>query len=200
MTINVTFLLIIFLIEEGFIFFKPKFKEMSSSYTIQLSGLKEGHHTIDFEIDKTFFEQFEESEVKEGSLVANVEIDKRSTHIDMIIKVSGNVRISCDRCLEMFSQPINSENRLLVKFEKSFEDTDPDILPVPADANELDLQQQIYEFIVLALPIKRVHPVNKHGENTCDPLMLKKLEEFIIEEEKENDPRWDELKNLMNDN
>jgi hypothetical protein len=30
--------------------------------------------------------------------------------------------------------------------------------------------------------------------------MLKKLEELIIEEEKENDPRWDELKKLMNDN
>jgi len=29
---------------------------------------------------------------------------------------------------------------------------------------------------------------------------LKKLEKFIIEEEKENDPRWDELKKLMNDN
>jgi hypothetical protein len=45
-----------------------------------------------------------------------------------------------------------------------------------------------------------VHPVDKHGENTCDPVMIKKLEEFIIEEEKENDPRWDELKKLMNDN
>ena len=173
---------------------------MSSLYTIQMSGFKEGHHTIDFEIDKTFFEQLEESEVKEGSLVANVAIDKRSTHIDMIIKVSGNVRISCDRCLEMFSQPINSENRSLVKFEKSFEDTDPDILSAPADANELDLQQQIYEFIMLALPIKRVHPIDKHGENTCDPVMLNKLEEFIIEEEKENDPRLDELKKQMNDN
>jgi uncharacterized metal-binding protein YceD (DUF177 family) len=30
--------------------------------------------------------------------------------------------------------------------------------------------------------------------------MLKKLEELIIEEEKENDPRWDGLKKLMNDN
>jgi uncharacterized protein len=173
---------------------------MSSSYTIQLSGLKEGHHTIDFEIDKAFFEQFKESEVKEGSLVANVEIDKRSTHMDMLIKVSGNVRISCDRCLEMFSQPINSGNRILVKFGKSFEDTDPDILSIPADAYELDLQQQIYEFIMLALPLKRVHTIDKHGKNTCDPVMIKKLEEFIIVEEKENDPRWDELKKLMNDN
>jgi hypothetical protein len=30
--------------------------------------------------------------------------------------------------------------------------------------------------------------------------MLKKLEELIIEEEIENDPRWDELKKLMNNN
>ncbi len=173
---------------------------MSSSYTILLSGLKEGHHTVDFEIDNKFFEQFEESEVKEGSLIANIAMDKRSTHLDMQIKVSGSVRVSCDRCLEMFSQPVNSENRLLVKFGKTIEDTDPDILSVSFDEYELDLKQQIYEFIMLALPIKRVHPADKNGKSTCDPVMLKKLDELVIDEEKENDPRWDELKKLMNDN
>jgi uncharacterized protein len=173
---------------------------MSRSYTIPLSGLKEGHHTIDFEIDNTFFEQFEESEVKEGSLIANIDMDKRSTHLDLIIKVSGSVRVCCDRCLEMFSQPVKSDNRLLVKFGKSIEDIDPDILSLPIDEHELDLQQQIYEFIILALPIKRVHPVDKNGKSTCDPDMLKKLEELIIEDERANDPRWDELKKLMNDN
>jgi uncharacterized metal-binding protein YceD (DUF177 family) len=173
---------------------------MSGTYTILLSGLKEGHHTLDFEIDKEFFEQFEEAEVKEGSLIANIEMDKRTTHIDLIIRVSGSVRVSCDRCLEMFSQPVSSENRILVKFGKSIDDIDPDIISVSVDENELDLQQQLYEFIMLALPIKRVHPADKKGRSTCDPVMLKKLEELIIEEEKENDPRWDELKKLMNDN
>jgi len=173
---------------------------MSGSYTILLSGLKEGHHTIDFEIDKEFFEHIEESEVKDGRLIANIEMDKRSTHLDLIIRISGSVRIGCDRCLEMFSQSISSENRLLVKFGKSIDDIDPDILSIPVDENELALQQQLYEFIMLALPIKRVHPADKNGRSTCDPVMLKKLEELIIEEEKENDPRWDELKKLMNDN
>ena len=84
-----------------------------------------------------FFEQFEESEVKEGGLVANIEMDKRSTHLDLTIRVSGSVIVSCDRCLEMFSQPVASENRLLVKFGKSVGDTDPDILSVPVDAFEL---------------------------------------------------------------
>jgi uncharacterized metal-binding protein YceD (DUF177 family) len=173
---------------------------MSGSCTIQLSGLKEGHHTIDFEIDKAFFDQFEESEVKEGSLIANIEMDKRTTHLDLKIGISGSVRVSCDRCLEMFSQPVTSENRLLIKFGKSLEDIDPDILSVPVDEHELDLQQQIYEFIMLALPIRRVHPADKKGKSTCDPVMLKKLEELIIEEEKDNDPRWDELRKLINDN
>jgi uncharacterized protein len=173
---------------------------MSRVYTIPLSGLKEGHHTIDFEIDNEFFEIFEESEVKEGSLIAIIEMDKRSTHVDLIIRVSGSVRINCDRCLEQFSQPIDSENRLLVKFGKSIDDIDPDIISVPADEHELNLQQQIYEFIMLALPIKRVHPSDKKGKSTCNPVMLKKLKELIIDEEKTNDPRWDELKKLMNDN
>jgi len=173
---------------------------MSGLYTILLSGLKEGHHTIDFEIDKKFFELIEESEVKEGSLIANIEMDRRTTHIDLIIRVSGSVRVSCDRCLEMFSQPVSSENRLLVKYGKSIDDIDPDVISVSVDEHELDLQQQLYEFIMLALPIKRVHPADKKGKSTCDPVMIKKLDELIIEEEKENDPRWDELKKLMNDN
>jgi len=173
---------------------------MSGRYTIPLSGLKEGHHTIDFEIDKEFFEQFEESEVKEGSLIANIVMDKRSSHSDLLIRISGNVKICCDRCLEMFFHPVVCENRLLVKFGKTIDDIDPDILSLPVGEHELDLQQHIYEFILLALPIKRVHPNDNKGISTCDPAMLKKLDELIVDEEPETDPRWDELKKLMNDN
>jgi uncharacterized protein len=173
---------------------------MSVTYTIPLSGLKEGRHKFDFEISKKFFEKFEESEVKEGSLIANIEIDKISSHADLLIRISGSVRICCDRCLEMFSQPVSCENRLLVKFGKSIDDTDPDIISLPSDEHELDLQQHIYEFIHLALPIKRVHPDDIDGNSTCDPEMLKKLDELIIDEENVYDPRWDELKKLMNNN
>jgi len=173
---------------------------MSGTYAIPLSGLKEGLHNIDFEIGKEFFEKFEESEVKEGSLIANVEIEKRSSHADLFIRISGDVILCCDRCLEMFSQPVDCENRLLVKFGKSLDDIDPDILSVPADEHELDLTQHFYEYIHLALPIRRVHPEDSDGNSTCDPEMIRKLEEYIIEKKKNTDPRWDELKKLMNDN
>jgi uncharacterized protein len=173
---------------------------MSGLNNIPLNGLKEGSHSFDFEIGKEFFEKIEESEVKEGSLIAHILVEKRTSHSDVLIKISGTVRISCDRCLEMFSQPVKCENKLLVKFGKRLEDSDPDIISVPTDEHELDLQQHIYEFIHLALPIKRVHPNDKKGRSTCDPVMLKKLDELIIDEETDSDPRWDELKKLMNDN
>jgi len=173
---------------------------MSGSYGIPISGLKEGRHLIDFEIGKEFFEQFEDSEVKEGSLIANIEMDKRSSHMDLLIRITGNIRICCDRCLEMYLQPVSCENRLIVKFGKSMEDDDPDIISVPIGEHELDLSQQLFEFIYLALPIKRIHPNDSNGNYTCDPEMLEKLSEHIVEEGNNNDPRWDDLKKLMNDN
>ncbi|HUX96105.1 MAG TPA: DUF177 domain-containing protein [Bacteroidales bacterium] len=173
---------------------------MSGLYALPLSGLKEGLHTFDFEIGKEFFEEFEESEINEGSLQAIVIMEKRSTHLDLQIKISGAVMISCDRCLEMFSRPVKCENRLLVKLGKIIPEDDPDIVSLSSDEHELDLMQHLYEYIHLALPIKRVHPDDKDGKSTCNPFMLKKLKELFVvkENEKHNDPRWDDLKKLMN--
>jgi uncharacterized metal-binding protein YceD (DUF177 family) len=173
---------------------------MSGLFTIPIGGLKEGHQSYNFEINKEFFDQFEESEIKEGSLTAVVGADKLATHIDLSVRIEGSVNISCDRCLELFRQPLSCENRLLVKFGPVSDDSDPDIITLPADENELDLRQYFYEYIFLALPIQRMHPVDKNGKSACDPEMLKKLKEHIADEEITNDPRWDELKKLMNNN
>ncbi len=173
---------------------------MSGLFAIPISGLKEGLHNYDFEIDNKFFDQFEESEVKEGVLSASVEADKRSSHIDIAIRIRGEVTLACDRCLEFFSLPVICENRLLVKFGKTLEDTDPDIITIPSDEHELDLKQYFYEYILLALPIQKVHPVDKNGRSKCDPEMLKKLDEYIVNKESKTDPRWDELKKLINKN
>ena len=171
---------------------------MSGLFTIPVSGLKEGQHSYDFEINKEFFELFEESEVREGTLKAHVEADKRASHIDISVKINGAISISCDRCLGIFSQPVDCENRLLVKFGKIHDESDPDIITIPADEQELDMKQYFYEYILLALPIQRIHPDDKNSNSTCDPEMIKKLQEHIVNEENGTDPRWDELRKLMN--
>ena len=173
---------------------------MSGTNMIPLGGLKEGLHIFDFEINKEFFEQFEESEITEGSLTAHIELERHKTHLDLLIKIRGMVNLSCDRCLDMFLQPVESENRLFVKFGQDEGETDPDMLFLAADEHELDMKQHLYDYISLSLPIKRVHPYNAEGRSMCNPEMLKKLKEHMVEEEPALDPRWDELKKLMNDN
>jgi uncharacterized metal-binding protein YceD (DUF177 family) len=173
---------------------------MSGLFTIPISGLKEGRHSFNFEIDKEFFEQFEESEVKNGMLEACVEADKRSSHINLAIRIKGVVSISCDRCLLVFLHPVDCENRLLIKFGKINDENDPDIITVPADEYDLDLKQYFYEYILLALPIQRVHPEDRNGISGCDPEMLMKLDQHIVNEDDRMDPRWDELKKLINNN
>lgn len=173
---------------------------MSGSYLIPIGGLKEGYHSFDFEIGNSFFDQFEESEIKEGNLTAVVETVKSSSLIEMVVKITGTVKICCDRCLEMFDEAVSCENRLLVKFGKNADDTDPEIITLPHDEHELDMRQFFYEYIHLALPIQRIHPDDENGNSKCDPEMLNRLKEHLVDEESRVDPRWDELKKLMNNN
>jgi len=173
---------------------------MSGIFIIPFKGLKVGQYSFNFNVDNEFFEKFEESEINEGNLSATVEMDKRASFLDLSVKISGSVMISCDRCLEMFSYPISCENRLIVKFEENTSNDDADAIFLSTDEHELDLRQHLYEFIHLAIPIRRVHRPDENGKVGCNPEMIKKLNELLIDEEKQDntDPRWDELKKLMN--
>ena len=74
---------------------------------------------------------------------------------------------------------------------------------MPHGEFEVNIQQYIYELIVLSIPLKRVHPGVEDG--TLESDVLDKLEELSINnnenknDEDEIDPRWDKLKNLLND-
>ncbi|NLJ43950.1 MAG: DUF177 domain-containing protein [Bacteroidales bacterium] len=173
---------------------------MAGSFSIPAAGMKDGHHVYEFEIDKKFFDLFEESEIREGNLVARVEAQKSPALADLNIRITGNVQVCCDRCLEMFYHPVDCENRLLVKFGLEMDDSDPEIITIPRDEFELDLRQYFYEFIHLALPIQRIHPENDKDESTCNPVMIQKLREHLVKENIKTDPSWDELRKLMNDN
>jgi uncharacterized metal-binding protein YceD (DUF177 family) len=92
---------------------------------------------------------------------------------------------------------------LVVKFGDEYNDENIDILIVPHGTYEINIQQYIYELIILAVPIKRIHPGVEDG--TLDSDILEKLEELSpkLKENRETkediDPRWDTLKKLLTD-
>lgn len=171
-----------------------------SQYTLPFSGLSEGKHQFDFKVDDRFFAEFEGSEVEKGNLAVGIELEKRSTYLKLVFSIGGTVKLTCDRCLEDFDYPVQSKKALLVKFsEKPVEDEAELIFLHPTDF-QVEVAQYIYEFIILSLPIRRIHPDGPDGKSQCDPAMIKKLEELRYHGkpvDEPGDPRWNELKKMI---
>ena len=168
-----------------------------SQYTLPFSGLSEGKHQFDFVINDRFFAEFEGSEVEKGELNIQVELEKRSTHLRLAFSISGFAELVCDRCLENFSYPVKSERKLLVKFSEKPAEDEAELIYLLPSAFQVEIAQYIYEFVILSLPIRRVHPDGEDGKSLCDPVMIKKLEELRHHSntfDEPDDPRWNELK------
>ena len=165
-------------------------------YSIPLAGLKEARYTYEFKIGDDFFETFEGSDVRRGEFNAVVVLQKCSTHIELDIVINGRAEVVCDRCLDTFYLPVSSANRLFVKQGREWDETDPDMITMPLDEHEIDLSQFFYEYIHLALPLKRIHPDDSEGRTMCNPDMIRRLNDHLLSGEDKSDPRWDDLKRL----
>ena len=168
-----------------------------SFYSIAFKGLSQGKHIFDYEIDDKFFAEYGGGVVDEGKVNVRITLEKQSSLMILWFDVSGTVRVQCDRCLEMYDQPIKGLERIFVKFgEKDYVEGD-EVIWVSVNDYQLNVAQLIYEFIGLALPIKRVHPDDENGRSTCDPDMIEKLDKYIVREGEENSPVWNDLKKLL---
>ncbi len=171
-------------------------------YIIQFVGLGAGEHEYEFDVSDKFFESLDFSEIKQGNIHVNLRLLKQSTMMVLQFEITGTVKLNCDRCTGEFDMPISGNYKLIVKVGgHETGNEDDDIITVAANEHQLDLTQYIYEYITLSLPIKRVHPEDEKGNSTCDEEVLKKLNNYLIEEEKEEpeeptDSRWDDLKNI----
>ncbi|MDX1270219.1 DUF177 domain-containing protein [Bizionia paragorgiae] len=172
-------------------------------FTIPFVGLKEGKHHFDYEIKNEFFEYFEYEDFNSSDLKIDVDFVKKSTLLELHFEVTGTVNINCDVTNEPYDQEIENSFDLVVKFGEAFNDDYIDILILPHGEYEVNIQQYIYELIVLSLPLKRIHPGVEDG--TLDSDILNKLEELspkvkdIKKDQEESDPRWNTLKKLLTD-
>lgn len=172
-------------------------------FTIPFVGLKQGEHHFDFKIDNTFFTHFEYDEFNEAEVSADVLLAKKSNALEFHFTVDGFVNVNCDLSNEPYNQKIQGDHHLVVNFGNEFNDEDDALLIVPHGTYEVNIQQYLYELVILSLPAKRVHPGVADG--TLNSEILEKLKELTpkdieeISSENETDPRWDELKKLLTD-
>lgn len=168
---------------------------------IPYKGLGIGKHAFVFDIDDKFFADFEESEISKGKVHVVVNLDKQSSLLQLEFILVGIVYVACDRCLDNLDLAVNYNTNLFIKFGEQTGEQSEEILVLSYAEHELDISQYIYEYAHLSLPYKRMHSDNENGESTCNKDMLKKLEAYLLPEKEVNsDPRWNNLKDLMNNN
>ena len=169
-------------------------------FKIDLKNQKDEVRTLDFDLDNQYFSALDDSEVKQGALHVSVSIRKMTGFYELLFHTEGTVNVTCDRCLDDMSQPIKADNRLIVKLGAAYSEED-DVITVTEDEGILDTSWLIYEFIVLAIPIKHVHAPGK-----CNAAMSQVLEELSADRSSDEesdqpvDPRWSALEKLKINN
>jgi uncharacterized metal-binding protein YceD (DUF177 family) len=175
-----------------------------NEYLVPFVGLKLGKHQFEYQIDKTFFDYFEYDDFETANIQVDLVLEKKSLMLELHFEHKGSVHVPCDVTGEMFDLPVEGNTKVVVQFGEDFNNENEELLILPHGEHQIDVSQYIYEMIALSVPLKRVHPGIEDGTLKSD--VLDKLNELSVteaneevEEEKEIDPRWDKLKQLLTD-
>lgn len=172
-------------------------------YSVSFKGLKEGNHLFDYKVDAEFFGLLEDSLYEDGNLDVLVDMTKSMQLMVFDIKARGTLVTVCDNCLEPIDVPVNAEYKLFVKFGSEYDEPSDDVLVLPHEEHEINLAKVLYDVIVTSVSIRHVHQPDADGNSTCDPEMLRKLEQYVVNKgsdddgEVKQDPRWDGLKEII---
>lgn len=171
---------------------------MNREYVIPFVGLKLGIHVFEFDVSDAFFDAFDYAMVRRGKVHVRFTLEKKETMMIGSFELEGVVQAVCDRCSDPLEQKITGNYRLIYHVDAG-DSGDENLIYLSPETFELDLSEQILEFITLSLPNRLVH-----AEGACNQEMMALLEKYRTqkvesekeEEEKEMDPRWQALKNL----
>jgi uncharacterized metal-binding protein YceD (DUF177 family) len=186
-------------------------------YRIDLKGMQAEVETYEFLLDNLFFVDIDGPEVQKGKLKVMLSVKKSLCAFELNFQIEGLIYVPCDRCLDDMELPVNTSDNLVVKFGHEHGGEGDNIIIVPEKEGDINVAWLIYEFIALAIPMKHVHApgkcskvvmgkLNKHlrtssGDGSED---MDDMSDDVITDNEETepptDPRWNELKKIVDNN
>ncbi len=182
-------------------------------YGLNLINLKNKEYQYNFLIENDFFAHFESSLIENAHVEVTLKMNKSETMLQLFFHFEGVVELVCDRSLDAFDYPLNFEEKMIFKFGEEEEVISEELEVISRNRTFIDLSQYFYEFINLAIPMKRLHPrywgeqTEEEAENDDSLAMVYQSggEEAENEDDKTykadndaqmSDPRWEALKKL----
>jgi uncharacterized metal-binding protein YceD (DUF177 family) len=183
-------------------------------YKVELKNMREDSAKYEYTLDNQFFADIDAPEIQKGKLRVDLSVKKSLGVYVLNFHTEGMVIVPCDRCLDDMELEVETDDSLKVKLGLTFSEED-DIVVVPEEDGYINVAWFIYEFIALSLPMKHVHApgkcnkgmmgaLSKHLRTSDDEDGLEdgyvEEDESLDDDNREIDPRWNELKKILNNN
>ena len=170
------------------------------SYTLELRAMPVGTQQFNYVVDDAFFQQREEGEIRGGNVDVKLEVEHKGDFFDLTFWMEGKIITACDRCLDDLVLDVDTDYHMALKYAAETNADNDEVIEVAESERYYDLTDIIYDTIALTIPMKHVH-----ADGECNEAMVAELQKHSrqaeTEEAKENnDPRWDALRKLMDNN
>ena len=169
-------------------------------FDLNIARLADKTHEFAFELGPEFFARFDQQLIQTGHLHVDLELIKTERLLTLNFDIKGSVGLTCDRSLDEFDQPLHVREQLLVRYGDEAAELDDNVLQITPDTQTLPLAQHLFDYIGLALPMKKLHP-RFQDEPDDNPAADSKLI-FTTrgadddDSDDDTDPRWNALRNL----
>ncbi len=167
-------------------------------FIIDIYKMRNKLHHFEFEIDEIFFGSLEQELIKNGKLKAKIDLEKNDSFISMDINIEGTVELICDRSLDSYQYSIEENQKVIFKYGDQEQELEDDMVMITNNTQQLDIGQYIFEFVGLAVPMKKLHPrFDDDDDNESGSLVYSSNDKSESEDQTETDPRWAKLNELI---
>ena len=169
-------------------------------YQINIYNLSNKLHEFEFEISDELFQNQPHSLVEKGKGKCDLKLVKSETMMDLQFHIEAEVELTCDRSLELFWHSMTIDDSIIIKFGEDDYSLSEDVFVIRKDSSSINVSDFIYEFVSLAVPMKKLHPRFEEEDDEDQPdLIYTSQEESEDQSETDSeqvDPRWEALKKL----
>lgn len=129
-------------------------------FEIAFVGLRPGIHEFNYEITDKFFDAFQQQDFKNCKANIKLTLDKKNGFMLLKFELGGELEVTCDRCNSNLPIELWDDYNIIVKMVEGAEqmnnqEDDPDVYYIGRGENHLNLENWIYEFINLSIPMQK---------------------------------------------
>ena len=165
--------------------------------------MQQDTYSCEYTLSDEFFKSIDAPDIRKGNLHVYLDVRKSAGGFILNFHTLGQVVVPCDRCLDDLELDVDTTNTLKVKFGAEFSDEE-EVVTITEEEGYIDIAWFLYEFVALSLPMQRMHERGKCNADMMTVLNRHSCHENedipSLQETDDIDPRWNELKKILDNN